>query len=187
MLQSDNSIVFQEDGLPPYALRIYRIGKATRIETLGETLMKKVWIFLAGLLLILCGFILDRIILFFINGLILFLLSTVFFFLWGFPAYRVYQRDKNIFWTSAVLNGVGEIMLLLVLVQELVFEKYWFNLAGIIPRMYFLPGLSLASTIIQPVMQAVTNVLQTWPIFLLEHALMLFVSTVGCIAKQKAT
>lgn len=67
--------------------------------------MEKALPFLTGIILIMCGFVLNKIILLSINGLFLFILSLVFLFLWGALAYKVYRTGESAFGTAYILKS----------------------------------------------------------------------------------
>ncbi|MDO4712061.1 MAG: hypothetical protein Q4A75_08790 [Peptostreptococcaceae bacterium] len=147
--------------------------------------MNKIWTYLPGITWILCGFILNKIIMVSSDSILLFILGLGFLFLWGSLAYKIHHPGENTFTTACILNGVGSFMLVLVLVQELIVGQYSLNWSGIIPQMYFLPCLSVTSTLSKPVLGIIMETIHVWPIYILEFILMLFVSLIGCEIKQK--
>ena len=78
--------------------------------------------------------------------LVIAILGLCLLFLWGYFSYRIASRDKNPFLQACWVCAFGFLMLLLVLYQELVLGRYWFNLFGTAPQLYFLPLFAVATT-----------------------------------------
>jgi len=141
--------------------------------------MKTLKILLMGIIPILCGFLLHYIIIYF--HMVPTWLSVVLLFLWGVLAYKLFEPNDNKLIFSCMINGVGIVMLLLALFQELVLGRYWFNLAGTLPQMYFLPCLNAAEYIV-----LIFTGEMLFPVYhIIEFILMFVVSILGCIVKEK--
>lgn len=116
-----------------------------------------------------------------INGFLYMLLSLVLLILWGYFAYKLSEPAYNSIIQSLLLCAFGLVMLALVLYQELVLGAYWGNIIGFATQMFFLPWISLVSTIMSPLM----GVFRLWPLYIAIWAILFIVSYIGCIIKKR--
>lgn len=73
------------------------------------------------------------------SSILLSAVSIGFLLLWVLLARRVSAREGQPIVQALLLSAFGLLMLLLVFYQELVMGRYWFNLLGAAPQLYFLP------------------------------------------------
>lgn len=147
--------------------------------------MKKRVLFLVGVLPVICGYILNSLITFYFVNIPTFLVSIIFLCLWGAFSYYVYKPTDNPVSVSVMINAIGGVMLVMILVQELVFQEFFPNAIGMIPQMYFLPIINLAYKIGTPIFSVFTNMIRLHQMATVSFCLMFGVSLVGCMIKRK--
>lgn len=118
--------------------------------------------------------------------LVIAILGLCLLFLWGYFSYRIASRDKNPFLQACWICAFGFLMLLLVLYQELVLGRYWFNLFGTAPQLYFLPLFAVATTALRLSVALFVPITQIWPYYILIWGCMFAASCAGCLKKGKA-
>ena len=77
-----------------------------------------------------------------------------------------------------LLSAFGLVMLALALYQELVAGQYWPGRVGFGTQMYFLPFLSLASSIVNRFFSRI------WPDYIVVWLGIFLAGWAGCLAKQ---
>lgn len=150
--------------------------------------MKKNRLFLAGQLPLVCGFLLNLLINALLNAPMGFLLpatSVILTYLWGYAAFRLYDKGENLILSVCKLNAFGALMLALVLFQELVLGYYRPNLVGGLSQFYFLPCLSASILVTNPIIGLFTQVRRFCIYYTLEYIIMILVSLLGCMKKRK--
>ena len=120
-----------------------------------------------------------------LNGFLMAILEAVLLFLWGHLAYRVSSPERSPLWQAFLLCAVGLVMLGLGLYQVLVLKQYWHGFFGTVSQMYFLPFLTLASTLLTPLFQLVMPVLEIWPYYIAIWVVMFLVSCIGCVLRRR--
>ena len=108
------------------------------------------------------------------------LLSILLLVGWGYLSFKVSSPSSNPFIQALLMCSFGLLMLMLVLYQELVIGRYWGNLIGSGTQFFFLPWLSLASTIISPLMHTV----RMWPMYVTVWIGLFISSCIGCFKKR---
>lgn len=111
----------------------------------------------------------------------LFLVNMFCLLLWGFLSCKLADKEHNILIQIIQMNLAGMIMLTLGVIQVVGFGRFFSNIFGILPQMYFLPMLSIAFTIITPFVEIGTMGVT----FLVEWIVMLVVSYIGIRKKIK--
>lgn len=147
---------------------------------------KKLQLILLGIIPLVVGYILNYAILYLpISDLLMNILELGFLFLWGYLAYLVSAPEKNSVMQAFVLCAFGLLMLILVLYQELIIKQYWLNIFGFASQMYFLPFLTLVSTLLTFFVQLFMPAIRIWPFYAAIWICMFAVSCAGCLLKQK--
>ena len=106
-----------------------------------------------------------------------FLATAVLILIWGFIAYKAYGRVKSVTKIVIFLNIVALVVLILIGVQELVLQRYWFNFIGRWSQNYYLPFIffgflfSGASTVFAG--------------YCVAFILMVIASLAGCLIKKR--
>lgn len=142
---------------------------------------------LAGVVPLLAGYLLNYAIVYLqfpAFGFLLVLLELVLLLLWGCMAYRITSPDRNPAVQSLLLCTLGLLMLILVVWQEMILGQYWFNLIGSASQLYFLPLLTLVSTVLTPLLRFVEMIRPCYYYFFIWVILFL-VSLAGCLWKRK--
>lgn len=111
------------------------------------------------------------------------IISVALLLLWGLLAYCAAAPGKSPAVQALLLCAFGILMLLLVLCQELVFGQYWPGVVGLSTQMYFLPLMSLSSSLLASVFHA--PAITVWLCCVIVWACMFAVSCLGCRLKQK--
>ena len=111
--------------------------------------------------------------------------SICFLLLWVLLARRVSAREGQPIVQALLLSAFGLLMLLLVLYQELVMGRYWLNLLGAAPQLYFLPLLSLGFTLSNVLIQPFLPTLEMWLVYLLAWLLLFAAGCAGCFWKAR--
>lgn len=116
-----------------------------------------------------------------IGGFLLCLMNLVLLLLWGYGAYRAADATKSPVIQALALSAFGLLMLGLGLWQELVLQRYWPNFIGFGTQLYFLPFLTLASTLVTPF----SDVVRVWPMYILIWVWIFLISFIGCWQKRR--
>lgn len=116
-----------------------------------------------------------------IGGFLLCFLNLVLLLLWGYGAYWAADADKSPVIQALALSAFGLLALALALWQELVLQQYWPNFIGFGTQLYFLPLLTLASTLVSPL----SNVVRVWPMYILIWVWIFLISFIGCWQKRR--
>lgn len=111
------------------------------------------------------------------------IISAALLLLWGLLAYCAAAPGKSPAVQALLLCAFGILMLLLVLCQELVSGQYWPGVVGLSTQMYFLPLMSLSSSLLASVFHA--PAITVWLCCVIVWACMFAVSCLGCRLKQK--
>ncbi|MBC5730530.1 hypothetical protein [Pseudoflavonifractor hominis] len=119
------------------------------------------------------------------SSILLYAVSIGFLLLWVLLARRVSAREGQPIVQALLLSAFGLLMLLLVLYQELVMGRYWFNLLGAAPQLYFLPLLSLGFTLSNVLIQPFLPTLEMWLVYLLAWLLLFAAGCAGCFWKAR--
>lgn len=138
-------------------------------------------LFCAGILPLLVGLIFNFIILNFpFTGIPVLIIELALIIGWGFLAFRASNSEKHPMMQAFLLSAFGLLMLALVLYQELGMGQYWGNYIGFGTQIYFLPLLSLVSSIMSPFM----TVIRIWPMYIVIWAVMFLAGCAGCYMKR---
>ncbi len=116
-----------------------------------------------------------------IGGFLLCFMNLVLLLLWGYGAYRAADAAKSPVIQALALSAFGLLMLALALWQELVLWQYWPNFIGFGTQLYFLPFLTLASTLVTPF----SDVVRVWPMYILIWVWIFLISFIGCRLKRR--
>lgn len=119
------------------------------------------------------------------SSILLSAVSIGFLLLWVLLARRVSAREGRPIVQALLLSAFGLLMLLLVLYQELVMGRYWLNLLGAAPQLYFLPLLSLGFTLSNVLIQPFLPTLEMWLVYLLAWLLLFAAGCAGCFWKAR--
>lgn len=111
------------------------------------------------------------------------IISVALLLLWGLLAYCAAAPGKSPAVQALLLCAFGILMLLLVLCQELVSGQYWPGVVGLSTQMYFLPLMSLSSSLLASVFHA--PAITVWLCCVIALACMFAVGYLGCRLKQK--
>ena len=133
-----------------------------------------------GFLPLVLGFLLNWMMALPIPGIFYTLLSILLLVGWGYLSFKVSSPSSNPFLQALLACSFGLLMLMLVLYQELVMGRYWGNLIGSGTQFFFLPWLSLASTIISPLMHTV----RMWLMYVTVWIGLFISSCIGCFKKR---
>lgn len=120
-----------------------------------------------------------------INGMLMLFVGAALLLLWGYLAYKVADAGKSCAIQALILNAVGLIMLLLVLYQEIVMGQYWSGFVGLAGQLYFLPLLSIASTVFTQIFNLFMPVVRIWPFYVAVWICMFAAGLIGCMKKRK--
>ncbi len=141
---------------------------------------KTVRLICVGVLPLLAGFLLNWILpVFPIHGFVAVMVSVLLLIGWGYLACKLSDPDRSLPMQSFFMCAFGLVMLLLVLYQELVLKAYWGNTFGLATQMFFLPWLTLASSVISPFVSRV------WPMYVLIWVGLFAASCAGCSLKRQ--
>lgn len=120
-----------------------------------------------------------------LSGALLTGVNLLLLLLWGCLAYWFSSPKGNPLLQALLLCSVGLVVLVLVLFQEVVLERYWFNSVGIGSQMFFLPFISLGFTVSNPLASLLMSPIRMWPGYVAAWLLMLAAAWVGCYRKQR--
>lgn len=141
---------------------------------------KTVRLICVGILPLLAGFLLNWILSVFpIHGFVAGMVSVLLLIGWGYLACKLSDPDRSLLVQSVLMCAFGLVMLLLVLYQEIVLKAYWGNTFGSATQMFFLPWLTLASSVISPFVSRV------WPMYVLIWFGLFAASCAGCSLKRQ--
>lgn len=103
-----------------------------------------------GLCPFVIGYLLNYILLAFnLYGVVSFVIGILFFLYWGFIGYISYNYVKSAISSFILGNSFAIIGLVLIIFQEVALKKYWPNIIGMAPQMFYLPTLSITYKIEQ--------------------------------------
>lgn len=147
----------------------------------GGNMDRAIRLIVIGIMPLILGFVLNWLLMILpITGFFMLLLSLLFLIVWGYAAFKISSPSRNFILQAFLMCIFGLLMLILVLYQELAMGEYWGNLIGVGTQMFFLPWISLASTIIRPFM----NVTRVWPLEIAIWIVLFILGCIGCIVKQ---
>lgn len=144
-------------------------------------MLDAVKIFCAGMSPLLAGILFNYLLMYLPVWSLLMLLEIVLIAAWVYLAFKVSKSGKNPFIQASLLSAFGLLMLALALFQELVMGRYWLNLIGIGPQLFFLPFVTLASLITVPFM----DVIRPWPAYIVIWAGLFLTGWMGCWIKRR--
>lgn len=110
-----------------------------------------------------------------------FFLSIAFLVYWYYGSYKLADSDKGTILQIVMLCGFGLLDLLFLLYQEWVLGEYLGNIIAVGSQMYYLPMVSVSSSIIL----AFTNVGHFWSTYIVSWILMLVVSGMAVNKKRQ--
>ena len=119
-----------------------------------------------------------------VRGILYLLLPVLLLVGWGYLSYRVASSSSNPFLQALLTCSFGLVILVLVLYQELAMGQYWGNLVGIATQFFFLPWISLASSVMSLISPFVHSI-RVWPLYVIIWIGLLAVSCFGCVKKRK--
>ncbi len=110
--------------------------------------------------------------------------------LWGVLAFCTAVKGDRVILHCLKMNAVGLVMLVLILIQELTFGRYWLNPVGLCSQFYFqpcLPPVFRVFDLVTGLAPAASEVLTvgTWLAYLAEFVLMAAASWIGAQKKLK--
>ena len=151
-----------------------------------KLILLRVLLILLGVLPLPLGYLLNYAMWHFsLSGTLLTGVNLLLLLLWGCLAYWFSSPKGNPLLQALLLCSVGLVVLVLVLFQEVVLERYWFNSVGIGSQMFFLPFISLGFTVSNPLASLLMSPIRMWPGYVAAWLLMLAAAWVGCYRKQR--
>ncbi len=110
--------------------------------------MKKLLLFLIGLLPFALGFAMNALLMANMNFVLPYkLIGIIWLLLWGFFGYLMRDYAGSGIKSAAIAHSVALADLLLLLYQELVLGRYWLNFLGSATQFYYLPVLNISFTL----------------------------------------
>ena len=120
-----------------------------------------------------------------VSGMTMFLIGLACMWLWGAAACRAASSGEGIALQALTLSAPGLLMLALALYQEVVLGAYWPGPAGTVPQYFFLPLLSVAATLTQPLVALWMDPIRVWPFYIFTWLCLLAVAWFGCWVKSR--
>ncbi|MDK2951163.1 MAG: hypothetical protein PWQ77_828 [Kosmotogales bacterium] len=142
--------------------------------------MKKVVLFISGLIPFLMGYLMNwsMLTIFFDVNVPYALISVITLLIWGLLGYFLSGYSGAHKQTVILMNLPAFIVLILNAVQLLIFKAYWLNIIGLAVQIFYLPFLNISF------------LLTSWshsmlPAYIVAFILMVAASSLGCYANKK--
>ena len=106
------------------------------------------------------------------------LIAIIFLLLWAAVAFVCNKNGNNTKKVIVFLNLFGFLDLLLIAIQILIFNAYWFNYVGILTQHFYLPILNIGFKLASWSNSVFTS-------YFLSFALLVLATYIGCKLKEK--
>ncbi|TCK92667.1 hypothetical protein EDC19_1820 [Natranaerovirga hydrolytica] len=111
--------------------------------------MKKVILFLLGVIPLVLGFLIHTWMMKNQNSVLPFkLIGIIFLLFWVWVGFITCKFERTPLKSAIIANSLAFLMLLFILFQEIILGRYGANMFGIVPQLYYLPLVNISSSIV---------------------------------------
>ncbi|MDW0109687.1 hypothetical protein QT716_06410 [Sporosarcina aquimarina] len=112
-------------------------------------------------------------------------IGLVFLAFWAFVGFITSRKDRTLLKSAFITNTTAFIVLLLIVYQEILLEKFWLNLFGTATQFYYLPLFNLSASILGTFTHITTFAIHTWSAALVGFCLLFVSYYIGGLMKKR--
>lgn len=146
--------------------------------------MKKMILFLIGLIPLLLGFLMDSRLMQVQSNFPFKLIGIIFLGLWMFLGFKNYDFEGSPFKTSLIVHLPALIVLLAIVYQEFIVGEFSKDILGMATQLFYLPLASLSSSIITNFFSFTPWTMQVFLSSAISFLLMFICFYLGCYFKK---
>ncbi|MFF2755149.1 hypothetical protein ACFVR1_15530 [Psychrobacillus sp. NPDC058041] len=148
--------------------------------------MKKMILFLLGLIPFVLGFLMNSWLMQNQNSILPFkLIGIIFLVFWVLVGFITCKFEKTPLKSAVIINLPAFLILLFIMYQEIILGQYWFNIFGMATQFYYLPLLNISSSLVGIFLSLTPWATQIWSASLIAFLLMFASYYLGCYLKKR--
>lgn len=112
-------------------------------------------------------------------------IGLVFLAFWALVGFITCGKDRTLLKSAIVANTPAFLVLLFIVYQEIIVEKFWLNLFGMATQFYYLPVFNLSASILGTFTSITAFAVHTWSAALVGFCLLFVSFYIGGLLKKR--